>query len=143
MTSTLTRHSWLWIAGPERFCDHAGRERPDVAPGLQVRGRHWWGCDRATRAGDRALLATLRADSQVAYVVEVLSDARAPRPWEAVDAGCIAVCDYVVVDRIVGPELGEHPEFVRWRTMSQVRRGGAFPVSHRVWVALVDQHPGD
>ena len=142
MTSTLTRHSWIWVAGPERFLDHTGRELSSVSPGIQVRGRHWWGCDRTTRSGDRALLCTLRPGAHLAYVVEILSDARAPRPWEATDAGCTSVCDYVVVDRLVGPELAARPEFERWRAMPHVRRGGAFPLSHRAWESLVEDRAG-
>ena len=142
MTSTLTRHSWVWVAGPERFTDHTGRELSAVSPGTQIRGRHWWGCDPGTRSGDRALLCTLRPGSALAYVVEVLSDARAPRPWEATDTGCTAVCDYVVVDRLVGPELAARPELERWRAMDQVRRGGAFPLSERAWASLVEDRTG-
>ena len=140
MMTTATMH-WLWVAPADRLVDPTGREAAAVAPGGQVRGRHWWPCDRSTRAGDRALLCAMAPDVAVAYRVEVLSDAREPRPWEAV-AGArpgLSVCDYVVRERVAAPV--DDAEFARWRGLPQVRRGGPFPLSEAAWTALCEPRP--
>ena len=141
MTSTITQNSWLWVTGPDRLTDHTGHELPAVTPGAQVRGRNWWGCDRGTRAGDRALLCTMWGPSSVAYLVDVLSDARTPRPWEGTDPRWPSVCDYLVVERFEVAALTDQPEFRRWRAMPQVRYGGAFPISDAAWWALRGHAP--
>ena len=92
---------WLWVAEAHRCLDRTGRDLPSVAPGRQVRGRHWWACDRTTRAGDRAVLCVDHEGSTVTYLIEITSDAREPRPWELAGAMTLFVCDYVVRDRYV------------------------------------------
>ncbi len=101
---------WLWVAQPDRCLDRTGRDLPSVAPGMQVRGRHWWACDRLTRAGDRAVLCVDHEGATVTYLIDITSDARKPRPWER--SPRLFVCDYVVRDRFVDGAVGGIPATV-------------------------------
>ena len=136
MPATLTRSHWLWIADTARCLDRTGRELPDVAPGMQVRGRHWWSCDRRTRAGDEAILVVGDPASTLAYLVEVVSDAREPRPWEAGGA-TPHVCDYRVLARLgAGPAGSDDADLDR---RVRVTRAGSYTIPGAAWAALRDR----
>ena len=103
--------TWWWAAEPAHCWGPAGQDLPTVAPQAQVRGRHWWPCDRTTRAGDRAVIVVTRGGTTVTYLADVLSDAREPRPWELSARLTLYVCDYAVHARVDGdpPASGRSP----------------------------------
>lgn len=135
MPITLTRSHWLWIADAARCLDRTGRELPDVAPGMQVRGRHWWACDRRTRAGDEAILVVGDPASTLAYLVEVVSDAREPRPWEAGPA-TPHVCDYRVVARLSTASASASAPDADLDRWVRVTRAGSYVIPEATWAAL-------
>ena len=101
-TASTAPTTWWWAAEPGHCWGPDGRDLAAVAPGAQVRGRHWWPCDRTTRAGDRAVIVVTRGGTTVTYVADVLSDAREPRPWELSARLTLYVCDYAVHARVDG-----------------------------------------
>ena len=139
------RDRWLWVTRPEYLRNPDGSDRADLNPGSRSEQGGWWTCNKATRAGDVALIYE-SGSREIRYVMQALSNAYPIHSDEdAKTGGWSYGCDYLVLARLA---MALHPTvyadlFGRLIAERDVDcwlvntgwTGGAYPAGERIKIA--------
>lgn len=139
MATMRDRQHWLWVTGPEYYLEYDGSDRYVLQPGAGVQGE--WTCHRDTRKGDLIVLYRTQPMSDMAYLIEAMSDSY-PMPEDVRDFGSWEYgCDYRVLRKLRDPltlrELKADRVMNDWGVIRGNPRQQMYQVPDRFWLRLM------
>lgn len=132
---------WLWVTGPDYYAEADGSDRLALEPGGEYESDGWWTCHKDTRDGDQVLLYRTTPKKDIAYLIQVRSDAYSLLQDPDAEPGWDYGCDYEVIEKFAGPmglaEIKADPALDTWNAKNGKFQRKAFKMQPEIWEHLI------
>jgi len=132
---------WLWVTGPSYYAEADGSDRVDLEPGGEYESDGWWTCHKDTREGDQVLLYRTTPKKDIAYLIQVRSDAYSLLKDPDAEPGWDYGCDYEVIEKFADPmgiaEIRADPALENWNAKNGRFQRRAFKMQPEIWEHLI------
>lgn len=133
--TTSHRQYWLWVTRPEFYLDEDKNEREDLDPSISPDAEHWWTCHKDTQSGDLALLYRTEPKYDIAYLLQITSDAIVIEQEYQEEYGWSYRCDCQVLYKVRQPltiqDMREDPYLDDWNALEAGSNGQHGPLITR------------
>jgi predicted RNA-binding protein with PUA-like domain len=132
---------WLWVTKPEFYADDDGTDRKELDPSSNEDADGAWTCHADTQQGDVALLWRASPRRDIAYLIQVVSDAYALEDADSRKRGWSYACEYLVRAKFAQPiklaDLRSVPHLQEWGALRGNFQRSAFGIPDDHWARLV------